>query len=134
MIARTYLINPNKSQEKNYQLLLGIHETIIQEAQEGVTVKDLYTQVDEGAEARRREHQKELARKKQSESLERYSESTGDQNGVTQKKFKRFKSYKRDNQFPSRVKDLVIVVDQKAATVVLPIMGRLVPFHNCLSY
>lgn len=87
------------------------------------------TQVDEGAEARRRDHQRELAQKKQQEGLERYSEATGDQNGVTQKKFKRFESYKRDNQFPSRVKDLVIVVDTKASTVVLPIMGRPVPFH-----
>lgn len=87
------------------------------------------TQVDEGAEARRREHQRELAQKKQQEGLERYSEATGNQNGVTQKKFKRFESYKRDNQFPSRVKDLVIVVDTKASTVVLPIMGRPVPFH-----
>ena len=87
------------------------------------------TQVDEGAEARRRQHQKELAQKKQAEGLERYSEATGDQNGVTQKKFKRFESYKRDNQLPSRVKDLVIVVDQKAGTVCLPIMGRAVPFH-----
>ena len=87
------------------------------------------TQVDEGAEARRREHQKELAQKKQQEGLERYSEATGDQNGVTQKKFKRFESYKRDNQFPARVKDLVIVVDAKNSTVILPIMGRPVPFH-----
>ena len=87
------------------------------------------TQVDEGAESRRREHQKELAQKKQQEGLERYSEATGDQNGVTQKKFKRFESYKRENQFPSRVKDLVIVIDVKASTIVLPIMGRPVPFH-----
>ena len=87
------------------------------------------TQVDEGAEARRREHQKELAQRKQQEGLENYSEATGDQNGVAQKKFKKFESYKRDNQFPSRVKDLTIVVDSKASTIVLPIMGRPVPFH-----
>jgi nucleosome binding factor SPN SPT16 subunit len=87
------------------------------------------TQVDEGAEVRRRAHQKELAQKKQHEGLERYSEATGDQNGEVQKKFKRFESYKRDNQLPSRVKDLVVVVDHKAATVVVPIMGRPVPFH-----
>jgi nucleosome binding factor SPN SPT16 subunit len=87
------------------------------------------TQVDEGAEARRRQHQKELAAKKQSEGLVQYSEVTGDQNGVAKKKFKRFESYKRDNQLPVRVKDLIIVVDQKAATIVLPIMGRPVPFH-----
>ncbi|KAI9880467.1 MAG: FACT complex subunit spt16 [Pleopsidium flavum] len=87
------------------------------------------TQVDEGAEARRREHQKELAQKRQQEGLQRYSEATGDQNGVAQKKFKRFESYKRDNQFPTKVRDLVIVVDAKNSTIILPIMGRPVPFH-----
>ncbi|KZF20719.1 transcription elongation complex subunit [Xylona heveae TC161] len=87
------------------------------------------TQVDEGAEARRRGHQKELHQKKQQAGLERYSEATGDQDGSTQKKFKRFESYRWDNQFPTRVRDLMIVVDQKNSTVVLPIMGRPVPFH-----
>jgi nucleosome binding factor SPN SPT16 subunit len=87
------------------------------------------TQTDEGAEARRREHQSELAKKKQEEGLARYTESTGNQNGVVAKKFKRFESYKRDNQFPPKVRDLAIVVDQKNQTIVLPIMGRPVPFH-----
>lgn len=87
------------------------------------------TQIDEGAEARRREHQKELARKKQEEGLARFAEATGDQNGAAVKKFKRFESYKRDNQFPSKVRDLAIVMDQKNSTIVLPIMGRPVPFH-----
>jgi nucleosome binding factor SPN SPT16 subunit len=87
------------------------------------------TQIDEGAEARRREHQKELAAKKQAEGLKRYAEATDNQNGVVAKKFKRFESYKRDNQFPPKVKDLAIAVDQKNLTIVLPIMGRPVPFH-----
>ncbi|KAL8948463.1 MAG: hypothetical protein Q9222_005351 [Ikaeria aurantiellina] len=87
------------------------------------------TQADEGAEARRREHQKELAQKKQQEGLTTYSEAVGDENGVAQKKFKKFESYKRDNQFPSKVKDLAIVIDSQASTIVLPIMGRPVPFH-----
>ncbi|KAL9004589.1 MAG: hypothetical protein Q9188_002598 [Gyalolechia gomerana] len=87
------------------------------------------TQTDEGAEARRREHQKELAQKKQQEGLETYTEAAGDGEGVAQKKFKKFESYKRDNQFPTKVKDLAIVVDEKASTIVLPIMGRPVPFH-----
>lgn len=275
MIARTYLVDPNESQESNYKLLLSIHEAVMKDARDGVTIKDLYikalgiikskkpeleknflknmgggigietrdttlningknirtlkdgmtlcistgfsdienksaqdkksktyslflsdtirvrrdqdpanftssaasdlgstsfffkddeeeaatpskakakkdpkvgavaasnitktklraernTQADEGAEARRREHQKELAHKKHQEGLAQYSEAIGDENGVTQKKFKKFESYKRDNQFPSRVKDLVIVVDTKTSTVVLPIMGRPVPFH-----
>lgn len=86
-------------------------------------------QADEGAEARRKEHQKELAAKKQQEGIAMYSEAVGDENGVALKKFKKFESYKRDNQFPSKVKDLIIVVDVKSSTVVLPIMGRPVPFH-----
>lgn len=87
------------------------------------------TQINEGAEARRREHQKELASKKTKEGLERFAGTTGDENGVAQKKFKRFESYKRDNQFPLKVKDLTIYVDHKASTVIVPIMGRPVPFH-----
>ena len=87
------------------------------------------TQVDEGAEQRRRVHQKELATKIQERGREKYQVSTSGQNGVTEKKFKRFESYKRDNQFPTGVKDLGIVVDERASTVVLPIMGRPVPFH-----
>ena len=87
------------------------------------------TQVDEDAEKRRREHQKELASKKQKEGLARFAESIGDQNGKEVKKFKRFESYKRDNQFPSKVKDLGIVVDSKNNTIILPVMGRPVPFH-----
>ncbi|KAI5286998.1 FACT complex subunit spt16 [Ascosphaera aggregata] len=87
------------------------------------------TQVDEGAEQRRREHQKELAAKKLKEGLERFAGTTGDENGTVQKKFRRFESYKRENQLPARVRDLAIYVDHKAATVIVPIMGRPVPFH-----
>ncbi|RDA92507.1 hypothetical protein CP533_4188 [Ophiocordyceps camponoti-saundersi (nom. inval.)] len=87
------------------------------------------TQVDDDAEKKRREHQKELATKKQKEGLARFAESTGGQNGGEVKKFKRFDSYKRDDQFPPKIKNLEIVVDTKNNTVVLPIMGRPVPFH-----
>ena len=86
-------------------------------------------QVDESSEARRQSHQKELAAKKQREGMEQYSEATDNENGVAQKKFKKFESYKRDNQFPSKVDRLEILVDHKASTVILPIMGRPVPFH-----
>ena len=83
----------------------------------------------EEEEARRREHQKELASKKQKQGMERYKDATGDMNGTTEKKFKKFESYKQSNQFPPRVRDLVVYVDVKASTVILPIMGRPVPFH-----
>lgn len=87
------------------------------------------TQINDGAEARRRLHQKELAAKKVKEGLERFAGTTGDQNGVSQKAFKRFESYKRDSQLPSRIKDLLVYVDPKASSVIVPIMGRPVPFH-----
>jgi nucleosome binding factor SPN SPT16 subunit len=91
--------------------------------------QDRPVKVDETAEARRREHQKELAQKRQKAGLERYAEATGDKTGVDKKKFKRFESYKRDGQLPSKIKDLAIFVDVKASTIILPIMGRPVPFH-----
>ncbi|EQL02596.1 hypothetical protein G6O67_003682 [Ophiocordyceps sinensis] len=87
------------------------------------------TQVDDDADKKRREHQKELATKKQKEGLARFAESTSGQNGSEVKKFKRFESYKREDQFPLKIKNLEIMVDSKNNTVVLPIMGRPVPFH-----
>lgn len=87
------------------------------------------TQVNDGAEARRREHQKELATRKTKEGLDRFAGTTGDDNGIAQKKFRRFESYKRDNQLPTKVKDLTVYVDHKASTVIVPIMGHPVPFH-----
>ncbi|OCK75859.1 SPT16-domain-containing protein [Lepidopterella palustris CBS 459.81] len=87
------------------------------------------TNQDAEKEAQRREHQKELHSKKQAQGLETYGKGAGALNGTEEKKFKRFESYKRDNQFPAAVKDLAIHVDRKALTVILPIMGRPVPFH-----
>ncbi|KAI1401893.1 SPT16-domain-containing protein [Hypoxylon fuscum] len=86
-------------------------------------------QVDEDQEKRRRDHQKELASKKQKEGMARFAESTSGQDGTEIKKFKKFESYKRDNQMPLKVKNLEILVDQKNHTIVLPVMGRPVPFH-----
>jgi nucleosome binding factor SPN SPT16 subunit len=83
----------------------------------------------EEEEARRKEHQKELAQKKQREGLEKYNEATGGNDGENEKKFKKFESYRRDEQLPPKSKDLIVYVDTKASTVILPIMGRPVPFH-----
>ena len=83
----------------------------------------------EEEEARRRQHQKDLADKKQRQGMEKYAEATGSMNGDSEKKFKRFESYKRDNQLPPKVKDLIVWVDLKASTVIIPVMGRPVPFH-----
>jgi nucleosome binding factor SPN SPT16 subunit len=87
------------------------------------------TNQDAQKEAQRREHQKELHAKKQAEGLEEYGEGAKALNGTEAKKFKKFESYKRDNQIPSSVANLAIHVDKKNLTVLLPIMGRPVPFH-----
>lgn len=80
-------------------------------------------------DAVRAAHQKELHEKKQREGLETYGKGTGKLNGAEQKKFKRFESYKQPNQLPSKVKDMMVIIDQKSSSVLLPIMGRPVPFH-----
>ncbi|KAF2000156.1 SPT16-domain-containing protein [Amniculicola lignicola CBS 123094] len=87
------------------------------------------TNQDAEKEAQRREHQKELHQKKQQQGLETYGKGTKSLNGTEEKKFKKFESYKRDNQLPPAVANLGIVVDKKNLTVLLPIMGRPVPFH-----
>ena len=43
MIARTYLVDPNKSQESTYKLLLNVHETVMKELKDGVPAKNAYT-------------------------------------------------------------------------------------------
>ena len=87
------------------------------------------TNQDAEKEAARTEHQKELHKKKQEEGRQRFAEDSGALNGVEEKRFKKFESYKRDNQLPSKVKDLIVCVDERAQTVIVPIMGRPVPFH-----
>jgi nucleosome binding factor SPN SPT16 subunit len=87
------------------------------------------TNQDAEKEAQRRAHQKDLHAKKQREGLALYGKGAGALNGTEEKKFKRFESYKRDGQLPTSVKDLAIHVDRKNFTILLPIMGRPVPFH-----
>ena len=41
-IARTFLVDPNKSQESNYKLLHQVHNLVLREIRDGVTVKDVY--------------------------------------------------------------------------------------------
>ncbi|KAF2192426.1 SPT16-domain-containing protein [Zopfia rhizophila CBS 207.26] len=93
------------------------------------TRHDRPTNQDQEKETQRREHQKELHAKKQQLGLETYGQGSKALNGTEEKKFKRFESYKRDNQLPSSVSRLEIIVDKKNLTVILPIMGRPVPFH-----
>lgn len=86
-------------------------------------------EVDDGAEQRRKEHQKELQVTMQARGLERFSEGGAVGDGKGKRQIKRFESYKRENQLPLAVSDLKIVVDTKNQTIVVPIFGRPVPFH-----
>jgi len=85
--------------------------------------------VDDGAEARRKEHQAELRATLQARGLERFSEGGTVGDGKGKRTIKRFESYKRENQLPLAVGDLKIVVDARNQTIIVPIFGRPVPFH-----
>ena len=74
-------------------------------------------------------HQKELHAQKQEEGLARYKESDGDANGAAGPEVKKFESYKRPSQLPSKIDELRIVVDTRNQTVIVPIYGIPVPFH-----
>lgn len=93
------------------------------------TRQDRAKNQNEEKEELRRQHQKEIHEKKQQLGLETYGEGSKSLNGTEEKTFKKFESYKRDNQLPPGVAKLEIVVDKKNLTVILPIMGRPVPFH-----
>ncbi|BFZ55603.1 FACT complex subunit spt16 [Savitreella phatthalungensis] len=84
---------------------------------------------NESNEARRKEHQRELAMKLQDEGLRRFPDGSSASNGNQQAAFKKFESYKRESQLPPTVNSLRLVVDQRNQTVIVPVFGRPVPFH-----
>ncbi|TIC02166.1 FACT complex subunit SPT16 [Wallemia mellicola] len=75
-----------------------------------------------------KEHQKILHEAKNEEGLKRFAEGKDSSNGSKPEVFKRFDSYKREQQVPIN-RDLRILVDTKAQTVILPINGFIVPVH-----
>lgn len=76
-----------------------------------------------------KELQMELHSKRQREGLERFNPSDAKEGADQRAVFKRYESYVRESQIPGNVKDLKIHVDTKNQTIILPIMGRPVPFH-----
>ena len=84
---------------------------------------------DAEKEAQRRENQHMLHDRKQKQGLEKYSKKSAGSNGTEERQIKRFESYKRDDQLPGGIQDTGIVLDKKNNTIVLPILGRPVPFH-----
>ncbi|KAK9477639.1 FACT complex subunit-domain-containing protein [Lipomyces japonicus] len=85
--------------------------------------------VNEGAELRRKEHQKDLHKRRQEEGFARFAGELKTEDGEKRATFKKFEAYKRESQFPPGVKDLKIAVDPKNQVIVVPICGRPVPLH-----
>lgn len=88
--------------------------------------------VDEVAERRRREHQRELARQRLAEAKEMYTSQEG-AGGAGKKglsEVQKFESYKKDSQWPrEQPRANRILIDDRADTVILPVNGYPVPFH-----
>lgn len=80
-------------------------------------------------EARRKEHQKALARQKQEEGLARFAGEDGDQKAADKPVFRRFESYKKETQLPRDTASLKIFIDHKNESIILPMYGLAVPFH-----
>ncbi|KAL2914305.1 FACT complex subunit spt16 [Polyrhizophydium stewartii] len=81
------------------------------------------------AEQKRRMHQKQLAHARQEDGLARYSDGKDGRQQARQSVFRKFESYRKENQLPRNVGELRILVDRRAESVLLPIFGQSVPFH-----
>lgn len=53
-----------------------------------------------------KEHQGELVRQKQEEGLKRFRNEDGTGNDANEEVFKKYESYRRENQLPSKVDEL----------------------------
>ncbi len=62
IIARTYLVDPNKSQEANYKFLLSLHEAVIKDIRDGAVVKDIYNKALNMVKSKKAELEKHLLR------------------------------------------------------------------------
>ncbi|KAJ3350446.1 FACT complex subunit spt16 [Allomyces javanicus] len=80
------------------------------------------------AEAKRRDHQKELAAARQEEGLQRFAAGGERTKDADKRLFRKFESYKKDTNVP-RDAGLQIHVDDRAETILLPVYGLTVPFH-----
>ncbi|GAA5982684.1 hypothetical protein JCM11641_002335 [Rhodosporidiobolus odoratus] len=85
--------------------------------------------LDADALNRRKQHQRELAERRQQDGMEKYSEEGGAQGGSREKQWRRFESYVKESQLPEAVSTQKIVVDARRLTLILPINGFAVPFH-----
>ncbi|KAI8148314.1 FACT complex subunit-domain-containing protein [Fennellomyces sp. T-0311] len=61
-IGRTFLIDPNKTQEKNYEFLLELQKKIMSTIKDGVKIRDVYQQAQEYIKAKRPDLEKNFTR------------------------------------------------------------------------
>lgn len=92
------------------------------------------------SKAQQKAHQIMLANDKQQDGLDLYPNKKaaigGKKKGMVVNRSQknnngsqRIESYKGESQIPPGIKELAVTVDADAWTVILPIMGRPVPFH-----
>ena len=83
----------------------------------------------ENLERKRILHQQDLHERLQKTGSERFADDQSGTNGTNKVVFKKFESYKRGDNLPSQAKELKIMVDPKAQSIIIPINGHAVPFH-----
>lgn len=97
--------------------------------------------MDESVATKLKEHQRELIKQRQQDGMARFNEKDDASRDSKEKIFKKFESYRRGSQLPSKVDELrvcnsagtasdsQIMVDSRAHSLLLPIYGFAVPFH-----
>ena len=60
MIARTYLVDPTKSQESNYAFLLTVYDSVMKDVREGTIAKDLFNKAIGMVRAKRPDLEKQF--------------------------------------------------------------------------
>ncbi|KAI9316735.1 FACT complex subunit-domain-containing protein [Dichotomocladium elegans] len=61
-IGRTFLVDPNKTQEKNYEFLLELQEKVMESIHDGVKIRDVYKQALEYIVAKRPDLEKHFTK------------------------------------------------------------------------
>lgn len=86
--------------------------------------------VDEVAERRRREHQRELARLRLLEAKELYAGAAGNGTQKAALELQKFESFKKESSWPRDLsRSNRVYVDERSESIILPVNGYPVPFH-----
>lgn len=86
-------------------------------------------EMDSSKAEKLKQHQRELHEAIQKSGLAKYKGGKDGKSGAQGKTWKKFESYRRDDQLPMSLKRGRIYVDEAKSSVVLPIAGFITPFH-----